>query len=303
MDLRPLLLVAFVPLLVAWQGSGSSRAALRGGELGGGPGDPVPEAEPASAEVVARIGDGVTRLVALLRIPGERDAVLSLRLDSDGPLSPAWRLPHVNASAVYEELNADGDTLFLSKAPSGTVETVFRASGSVTLTLDLVFEDPDANRWVRYSDLSLTLVPDVTAPEEEQAEAAPAGGSVTASGGCEDHTYRDPGTRNHVWEAESTPPDDSGGCDSSSSSSETETASDSGGCEGDDVSSDTSEDAGSCADSCDGDAAAAARPEKSRRALLTAKLVAWLPYLIVLVPLSPLRRLARVARRRKFRYE
>lgn len=303
MAARALLLVLLAPLLAAWQGSGSSRAALRAGPLDAGPGDPLPAAEPASAEVVARIGDGRTHLVVLLRIPGERDAVLTLRLETDGPASPAWALPHVNASAVYEEFDTDGETRFLSKAAAGRVETIFRDSGSVTLVLDLRFDDAGANRWVHYTDLSLTLVPDVTAPEEEQAEAAPAGGSVQASGGCEDDTYHDPATQDDPWATESSASDDSGGCDSDSTGTDSESTGDSGGgCEGDDVSSDADSDAGSCADSCEGDAVAAvggvsagARP---RRALLTAKLVPWLPYLMVLVPLSPLRRLARRHRSR-----
>ena len=184
------------------------------------------------------------------------------------------------------------------------METVFRTSGAVSLNLALRFEDTAGNRAVEFSQVALTLVPDVVAPDEadQAARAAPAGGGVAASsGGCEDDGYDGNSAQDGAWNTESTASDDSGGCDSDTDSTDYESdASDSSGCEGDDVESSSDSDSESSSDSCDGDASAAVivsttSPRKRVRATLPAKLVAWTPYLLVLLPLRLLRRRRRAS--------
>jgi hypothetical protein len=294
----PALLLVLWPLLCGWQGSGRSDGTVTVAPLD------APERAQAplytAVDAVARIEPGRSRFVLLFVLPGERDAVMTLTLDTDW--GTRLDLPDPLVSVVYEEFDADGRTLFLAEDRAdavGTVETVFRASGAVSLNLALRFEDAAGNRAVEFSQVALTLVPDVVAPEEadQAARAAPAGGGVAASsGGCEDDGYDGTSAQDGAWNTESTAADDSGGCDSDTDSTDYESdASDSSGCEGDDVESSSDSDSESSSDSCDGDASAAVvlsttAPRKRVRATLPAKLVAWTPYLLVLLPLRLVRR-------------
>jgi hypothetical protein len=296
----PALLLLLWPLLGAWQGSGQSDGTVIFAPLNA----PEQAQSPlyTAVDAVARIEPGQSRFVLLFVLPGERDAVMTLTLDTDW--GTRLDVPDPRVSVVYEEFDTEGRTLFLADAPGdavGRVETIFRSSGAVSLDLGLRFEDAAGNRAVEFSQVALTLVPDVVAPEQadEAGRAAPAGGGVAASsGGCEDDGYDGNSAQDGAWNAESTASDDSGGCDGDTDTTDYESdSSESSGCEGDDVESSSDSDSESSSDSCDGDAAAAvpappghAGPATRRRATLPAKLVAWSPYLLVLVPLGFARR-------------
>ncbi len=297
-------LLVLAPLLVGWEGSGTSHGVVRRGELAAA--DPGSEGsspgEAAGAEVVGRIDAGRSHYVLLWSLPGPRDAVLSIVVSSDGGL--ALDLPHPLATVVYEEFDGGGERLFRTERAVGTFEHALRAGGMVGLRLDVRFEDREAGEFVRLSDFSATLVPDVLPPAEEGAPAQPVGAGVGASnGGCEDDGYESSEASDPAWQGSS---DDSGGCDGDSGTTSTDESSE-GGCEGDDLESGSSSDDDSASDSCDGDASASspvARPDPAnavaprRRSPVIARLVAWLPYLLVL-GLLPLRR--RLAIIRKFR--
>ncbi len=290
----PLLLA---PWLVAWQGSGTSHGVVRRGDLSA----PAPASgtagEAAGAEVVGRIEAGRSHYVLLWSLHGTRDAVLSLVVDSDGGL--ALDLPNPLVTAVYEEFDAGGARLFHARRIDGTFEHALRAGGYVGLRLDLRFEDPEAGTFVHLADFSVTLGPDALPPVEEGAPAQPAGvgvGARASNGGCEDDGYESSDANDGAWQGSS---EDSGGCDGETGSSSTDDGGESG-CEGDDLESGSTSDDDAAGDSCDGDASAAvvgtahvgaaASPAPRRRSPVIARLVAWLPYLLVLGGLAVARR-------------
>lgn len=302
--------IVLAPWLLAWQGSGTSHGVVHRGTLDA----PTPApgtlsetpGEAAGAEVVGRIEAGRSHYVLLWSLHGERDAVLSLVVASDGGL--ALDLPSPLVTAVYEEFDAGGERLFFAERIDGTFEHALRAGGYVGLRLDLRLEDPAAGAFVRLSDFSVTLVPDVLPPVDEGAPAQPAGvgvGARASNGGCEDDGYESSDANDPAWQGSS---EDSGGCDGDTGTSSTD-ESEGSGCEGDDLESGSTSDDDAAGDSCDGDASAAAvvaaggltggladgstdRPAVRRRSPVVARLVAWLPYLLVL-GLLPLRRARR----------
>lgn len=298
-----LLPLALGPFLVAWQGSGKSEGTLTTVQVEAGA-DGRRDVARTLVDAVARIQPGSTQIVLVITLPGERDAVMTLEVRADWGVK--LELPNPQVAVIYEEFDRAGETRFLAHEATGSLETVFRTSGAVSLHLAMRFEDQGANRAVEFSDVAVTLIPEVVGPEkaEEMERADPGGGSLTASsGGCEDDGYQGTTAEDSSWNSTSSS-DTSGGCDSDSepTDSSSDSSSSSSGCEGDDLESSSDSDSASSSDSCDGDAAAAVvspaptlgRPPRVR-APLAAKLVAWLPYLLVLVPLrflSPRRRLA-----------
>lgn len=289
-------LVALAPLCGAWQGAGNgligwaAGVAKRAGEETTVPLDVVVRVDP----------DQGVHLVATLELPGPGgDGVLGLRLDRAAAAERSLELPDPRVEVTYTEYTSDGRIAFeAARVTAGRL----RAKGmrfeeiDLRLELDLEAPGPTGRRWRRLADTDVIVRP-VVVEVDDTSPAAGAGGEppVEAVGGCEGNSYDDDpyDDAEHDWESGS--PSSSGGCegdDLGSSDGADTWSDDGGGCEGDDVGG--SSDAGEgCDGACAGDAMAAGPGARRPRRVWAARVVGWLPWLMVFAALRLARRRAR----------